>query len=141
MVGGVGEKKTLRTVARFADIWNAQVGLDGAQHKIDVLQRHCDDAGRDIGEIELSIDSGPMIRDTAAQARAAVTERAVASGTTPPDEGSSYHWVGSVDELAERILGYKALGFTTVTCSFSPPYDEETMTRLVREVKPLVEAA
>jgi len=141
MVGGVGEKKTLRTVARFADIWNAQVGLDGAQHKIDVLQRHCDDAGRDIGEIELSIDSGPMIRDTSAQARAAVAEIAAASGAAPPDPASPYHWVGTVDELAERIVAYKALGFTTVTCSFGPPYDEETMTRLVREVKPLVGVA
>jgi len=141
MVGGVGEKKTLRTVARFADIWNAQVGLDGAQHKIDVLQRHCDDAGRDIGDIELSIDSGPMIRDTTGQARSAVVERALADGTTPPDPASPYNWVGSVEDLAERILAYTALGFTTVTCSFSPPYDAETMTRLVREVKPLVEAA
>ncbi len=140
MVGGVGEKKTLRTVARLADIWNAQVGIDGAQHKIDVLQRHCDDADRDIGEIELSIDSGPMIRDTTAEARAAVTAIAADRGTAPPDPASAYHWVGSVEELADRILAYKALGFTTVTCSFSPPYDEETMTRLVREVKPIVDA-
>jgi alkanesulfonate monooxygenase SsuD/methylene tetrahydromethanopterin reductase-like flavin-dependent oxidoreductase (luciferase family) len=141
MVGGVGEKKTLRTVARFADIWNAQVGLDGAQHKIDVLQRHCDDAGRDIGEIELSIDSGPFIRSTTAEAWAEAAAIAASHGATPPDPASAYHWVGSVDDLAERILAYKALGFTTVTCSFSPPYDEETMTRLVREVKPIVDAA
>jgi alkanesulfonate monooxygenase SsuD/methylene tetrahydromethanopterin reductase-like flavin-dependent oxidoreductase (luciferase family) len=141
MVGGVGEKKTLRTVARFADIWNAQVGLDGAQHKIDVLRRHCDDAGRDIGEIELSIDSGPIIRDTTAEARAVVAALAAARGVAPPDPDSPYNWVGSVDDLAERILGYTALGFTAVTCSFSPPYDEETMTRLIREVKPLVDAA
>jgi len=82
-----------------------------------------------------------MIRDTAAQARAAVAELAVARGATPPDPASPYHWVGTVDELAERILAYKALGFTTLTCSFGPPYDEETMTRLMREVKPLVEGA
>lgn len=139
MVGGVGERKTLRTVARFADIWNAQVDLAGAQHKIDVLRRHCDDAGRDVGEIEFSIDSSAMIRDTDEEARAALVAIAEANGRTPPDPDGSFHWVGTVERLAERMRAYADLGFTTVTCSASPPYDEETLTRLIREVKPLAE--
>ncbi len=139
MVGGVGEKKTLRTVARYADIWNAQVDLTGAQHKVDVLERHCADADRDPAEIVYRIDSAPMIRDTEAEARAGAVAASTANGTTPPDPDAALPWVGTVDQVAERIRGYAAFGFTAVTCSLGPPYDEETLTRLIREVKPLAE--
>ena len=54
MVGGMGEKKTLRLVARYADACNlfAYAGKDVLRHKLDVLQRHCEDIGRDYEEIE-----------------------------------------------------------------------------------------
>ncbi|GAA2096714.1 LLM class F420-dependent oxidoreductase [Microlunatus panaciterrae] len=140
MVGGVGERKTLRTVARYADIWNAQASLDEAPHKLEVLRRHCLEAGRDLADIELSVDSGPMIRDTLDEARAAMASIAKANGTRPPDPDSSFHWVGTVDQVVERLCRYVDLGFTTVTCSLQPPYDAETLTRLIHEVRPRVEA-
>jgi alkanesulfonate monooxygenase SsuD/methylene tetrahydromethanopterin reductase-like flavin-dependent oxidoreductase (luciferase family) len=140
MVGGSGERKTLRSVARHADIWNAQVNLDNVGHKIEVLRRHCDEANRDFGEIELSVDSGPLIRDTRSEAWSALTAIAAANDASPPDPENSFHWVGTVDDLAERMRNYVAHGFTTVTCALAPPYDEETLTRLIREVKPLAEA-
>jgi alkanesulfonate monooxygenase SsuD/methylene tetrahydromethanopterin reductase-like flavin-dependent oxidoreductase (luciferase family) len=141
LVGGGGERKTLLTVARYADMWNVQVGVDEAQHKVDVLQRHCDTVRRDIAEIEFSIDSSHFIRDTEEEARAALDAIAVATGQRAPGPNSTFHWVGSPEQVAERMAAYAALGFTTVTCSLGPPYDEETITRLIREVKPLVEAA
>ena len=54
MVGGMGEKKTLRLGARYADACNlfAYGGADLIRHKLDVLQRHCEDVGRDYEEIE-----------------------------------------------------------------------------------------
>lgn len=56
LIGGDGEKKTLRLVAQYADIWNSTVsGLDGLRHKIDVLNRHCDAVGRDSGEIRRTV--------------------------------------------------------------------------------------
>ncbi len=141
LVGGGGERKTLLTVARYADMWNVQVGLDEAQHKVDVLQQHCDSVGRDIAEIEFSIDSSHLIRDNEAEARAALEAIAAANGVPAPDPTSTFHWVGSPEQVAERMAAYAALGFGTVTCSLGPPYDEETLTRLIREVKPLAEAA
>jgi alkanesulfonate monooxygenase SsuD/methylene tetrahydromethanopterin reductase-like flavin-dependent oxidoreductase (luciferase family) len=48
MVGGAGEKKTLRLVARYADACNIfATGTEEVAHKLDVLRRHCDDEGRD----------------------------------------------------------------------------------------------
>jgi probable F420-dependent oxidoreductase len=53
LIGGEGERKTLRIVAEHADIWHAFVHPDALGHKLDVLQRHADDVGRDVAEIEL----------------------------------------------------------------------------------------
>jgi F420-dependent oxidoreductase-like protein len=52
LIGGAGEKKTLRLVAQYADIWNSMAtDADELMHKIDVLNRHCDAVGRDPGGI------------------------------------------------------------------------------------------
>lgn len=52
LIGGDGEKKTLRLVAQYADIWNSvATDVDELKHKVDVLNRHCDAVGRDPGEI------------------------------------------------------------------------------------------
>lgn len=54
LIGGMGEKKTLRLVAQYADACNlfVRAGIDTLRHKLDVLQQHCDDVGRDYDEIE-----------------------------------------------------------------------------------------
>ena len=54
LVGGGGEKKTLRLVAQYADACNlfAFMGNEELARKLEVLQRHCDNIGRDHGEIE-----------------------------------------------------------------------------------------
>ncbi len=54
MVGGMGEKKTLRLVAQYADACNlfAGAGTDEIRKKLDVLKRHCEAVGRPYDEIE-----------------------------------------------------------------------------------------
>ncbi|MHA2181931.1 MAG: TIGR03560 family F420-dependent LLM class oxidoreductase, partial [Promethearchaeota archaeon] len=56
MVGGNGEKRTLRTLAKFGDICNLDFNHPGSpelfKHKIEVLERHCEEFGRDPAEIE-----------------------------------------------------------------------------------------
>lgn len=54
LIGGSGERKTLRLVAQYADVWNSTSSLDELPHKIDVLRRHCDAVGRDFSEIRLT---------------------------------------------------------------------------------------
>ncbi|MFD9895188.1 TIGR03560 family F420-dependent LLM class oxidoreductase [Amycolatopsis sp. NPDC059027] len=54
-IGGSGEKRTLRTTAKYAQHWNFVGGTpEEFAHKRDVLYRHCADIGRDPGEITLS---------------------------------------------------------------------------------------
>ena len=54
MIGGMGEKRTLRLVAQYADACNlfSYGGSDLVRHKLDVLRSHCEDVGRDYEEIE-----------------------------------------------------------------------------------------
>jgi F420-dependent oxidoreductase-like protein len=54
LIGGGGEKRTLRIAAEHADEWNAWTSPDVLAHKVGVLRRHCDDLGRDPGEIAVS---------------------------------------------------------------------------------------
>ncbi|BBX47817.1 TIGR03560 family F420-dependent LLM class oxidoreductase [Mycobacterium cookii] len=56
LIGGGGEKKTLRMVAQYADVWNStDYDADVVAHKIGVLQRHCDTVGRDVTEIQKTV--------------------------------------------------------------------------------------
>jgi F420-dependent oxidoreductase-like protein len=56
LIGGGGEKKTLRMVAQYADVWNStDYELDVVAHKLDVLQRHCDTVSRDFAEIQKTV--------------------------------------------------------------------------------------
>jgi alkanesulfonate monooxygenase SsuD/methylene tetrahydromethanopterin reductase-like flavin-dependent oxidoreductase (luciferase family) len=54
LIGGGGERKTLRYTAEFADIWHGFGGPDVIRHKNEVLDGHCADVGRDPAEIERS---------------------------------------------------------------------------------------
>jgi F420-dependent oxidoreductase-like protein len=54
MIGGGGEQKTLRLVAKYADACNffARMGVDAVRRKLDILKGHCEKVGRDYSEIE-----------------------------------------------------------------------------------------
>jgi len=55
LIGGDGEKKTLRLVAQYADVWNTTTSdPEIFTNKLEVLRRHCDDVGRDISEIRMT---------------------------------------------------------------------------------------
>src|SRR5437868_1312311 len=51
LIGGGGEQKTLRTVARYADYWHGHGPPDVIRHKLEVLARHCAEVGRDLRDI------------------------------------------------------------------------------------------
>lgn len=79
LIGGGGEKKTLRYTAEHADIWHGFGGPDVIRHKNQVLDGHCDDVGRDPSEIERSVGAKP---------------RAPESGDALVDAGSTFITIG-----------------------------------------------
>ncbi len=139
MIGGSGEKKTLRTVARYADMWNAMGTPEMLAHKVEVLRGHCDAVGRDIAEIEFTLGVKLTIRDTADEADR-VWKAAIANNRTPQAdvEDDDTFWNGTPEQIADRMRPYVELGFRTVISEQPAPYDIETFERFVGEVVPLV---
>jgi alkanesulfonate monooxygenase SsuD/methylene tetrahydromethanopterin reductase-like flavin-dependent oxidoreductase (luciferase family) len=140
MIGGSGERKTLRTVARYADMWNAMGTVEKMAHKIEVLRAHCADVGRDPAEIEFTLGVKLTIRDSEAEAdrvwRAAMEHNRTPLANVADDDT---FWNGTVEQIADRLRPYVELGFTTVISEQPAPYDTETLERFIGEVKPLVE--
>jgi alkanesulfonate monooxygenase SsuD/methylene tetrahydromethanopterin reductase-like flavin-dependent oxidoreductase (luciferase family) len=140
MIGGSGEKKTLRTVAKYADMWNAMGPLELMAHKVEVLKGHCDAVGRDINEIEFTLGVKLTIRDSAAEADR-VWKAAMENNRTPlaDVEDDDTFWLGSPEQIADKLRPYVELGFRTVISEQPAPYDVETLERFVGEVKPLID--
>ena len=140
MIGGSGEKKTLRTVARYADMWNAMGPLDLMRRKVEVLRGHCEAAGRDPAEIEFTLGLKTTIRDSQAEAERVWREHMAHNRTPLPRvEADDTFWRGTPEQIAERLAPYVELGFTTAISEIPAPYDDESIERFIGEVKPLVE--
>ncbi|MEA9985694.1 MULTISPECIES: LLM class F420-dependent oxidoreductase [Subtercola] len=63
LIGGGGEKKTLRIVAKHADIWHSFADTETLERKLVILRAHCDEIGRDFNEIEISTGTRPHTED------------------------------------------------------------------------------
>ena len=139
MIGGSGEKKTLRTVASYADMWNAMGTPEFLAHKVEVLRGHCDAVGRDISEIEFTVGVKLTIRDSQAEAER-VMHAALEHNRTPWSEvaDDDTFWNGTPAQIADKLAPYVELGFRTVISEQPAPYDVETLERFIGEVKPLL---
>ena len=142
MIGGGGERKTLRTVARYADMWNESGSVELLQHKDEVLRAHCASVGRDSAEIERTTSCKPVIRSTEAAARRA-WEAQMAHNRTPMSEveDDETFWAGTPEQISELMIARRQIGFDTFIAEMAAPYDQETLERWIGEVKPMVDAA
>jgi len=136
-VGGGGEKVTLRLVAKYADMNNVGGGVAQVRRKEEILLEHCAAVGRDPAEIERTTGIGTVfIRDDRAEAerifRQAFERNRVA--TMWRDQP-----VGTPEDVAEMLAPYLGLGYRHLIAGIPAAYDEESMTRLITEVKPLLE--
>jgi alkanesulfonate monooxygenase SsuD/methylene tetrahydromethanopterin reductase-like flavin-dependent oxidoreductase (luciferase family) len=137
LIGGDGEKKTLHTVAKYADAWNTSGDIEFVRHKDEVLRRWCDTVGRDQSEIERTLGLGlVVIRDDMAEARRA--EAAIREHHPGYDEAGR---LGSAAQIAESLVPYVELGFRHIFFDSPAPFDGETLERFVGEVKPILAAA
>ena len=140
MIGGSGERKTLRTVARYADMWNAMGRPEVLAHKVEVLKAHCAEVGRDPAQIEFTVGCKPIIRDSEAEARRVWRDWMELNQTPMAKvEQDETFWPGSPEQVAERLLAVRPLGFNTAIAEIPAPYDDETLARFIGEVKPLVD--
>lgn len=142
LIGGSGRRKTLRTVARHADMWNGFGTAETIRELVDVLAAHCAAAGRDPDSIERTCNLWLVIRDDPAEARR-VWAWTVAHNRATPERMSddARPLLGTPETIAEAIRRYVDAGVSGVMVELPAPYDIETLERLIGEVKPLVDAS
>jgi F420-dependent oxidoreductase-like protein len=115
MIGGGGEKRTLRLVAQYADKCNVTGDVDTLSRKIEVLQRHCADVGRDPSEIDVTWMS-PLILTSSEENTAEM--RAILAASGAPEEIAGFT-VGQPHEVPELVAGHLAAGADEVIFSFA----------------------
>ena len=104
MIGGGGEKKTLRLVAEHADMCNLFGDPDTVRHKLKVLRSHCDDVGRDPTEIGVTHLSSALVSAGADEQAAWIEENRPAN--TTHDAYAARMGAGLVEDQIGR---YRAL--------------------------------
>jgi F420-dependent oxidoreductase-like protein len=133
LIGGSGPKKTLRTTAAYADLWNAYGAPEEIAVGDAVLRDHCRDLGRDEREIARTVTQDAVIRDTAEAAQAAYDERSAIHGLDAKTDVDSNRYVlmtGPPATIAERLRPYAAVGVDEVIWIFRHPFDLETIERI-----------
>lgn len=127
LVGGSGEKKTLRSVARYADAWHAFGTVERFKRKIGILEEHCAAIGRDVSEITFSCGPWMIIRDEPTEALAALNRHLAPYDSKAADDEET--WVGPPERIAERWRPFLELGVSLVISDMPAPYDRETIER------------
>jgi alkanesulfonate monooxygenase SsuD/methylene tetrahydromethanopterin reductase-like flavin-dependent oxidoreductase (luciferase family) len=138
LVGGGGEKRTLRTVARYADACNLGGGFENVRRKEEILLRHCEEVGRDPSEIERTTGMGTcIIRDDPAEAQRVLEATFAHNGRARTWENQL---VGTPEQVADKMRPFLGIGYRHFIIGFPSPYDAESMERMMTEVKPLLAA-
>jgi F420-dependent oxidoreductase-like protein len=135
MIGGAGEKLTLRVVARHADQWNTFGSPELFKHKINLLGEHCSSVGRDLEEIEISWAGAALVTDSKEDRDAVVNAMASAFGATPEAVEPGL-LVGSSAEVRDRIQRFIEVGVTHFIMIANPPFSHDSIRRFAEEVMP-----
>jgi alkanesulfonate monooxygenase SsuD/methylene tetrahydromethanopterin reductase-like flavin-dependent oxidoreductase (luciferase family) len=120
-IGGGGEKRTLRIVAKLADAWNVPfISPEEFARKRSVLHRHCDDIGRDPADLRCAVNVGLAWREE----------------DLAPQFGNMSDYVrpgvlmGSDEEVLDRIGQYVDAGADQVNIAVRAPFDPAGLERL-----------
>lgn len=135
LIGGGGERRTLRIVAEHADIWNVMGPPTEVRHKAAVLDDHCRRIGRPLGEIRRTVTIRVLIRDRTEDAVNSWHELMVGNQAERVELAVC---AGTPVQVAEYVRAYVDAGFDTIIVELPAPFDMETIERLPAEVLPLV---
>ncbi len=129
MIGGSGEKVTLRLVAQYADFCNVGGDPAAVAHKFAVLRQHCERVGRSYDAITRSNDVGILI---------AATERELAAKKAR--YGDDFDLVGTPDAIIAGLQRYAEVGSQYVTFHMRDAHAIEPILLLGERVVPVVAA-
>jgi alkanesulfonate monooxygenase SsuD/methylene tetrahydromethanopterin reductase-like flavin-dependent oxidoreductase (luciferase family) len=139
-IGGVGERRTLRLVARHADGWNVAY-VDAAEfgRLSGVLDERCAEIGRDPSTIRRGVNLSFNVRATEAEAAAERERLEAAWGPAfPRIEGGGL--LGTPEDAYERVRTYVEAGATDVNVALRAPWDGAALDAYLTEVLPALRA-
>jgi F420-dependent oxidoreductase-like protein len=133
MVGGGGEKRTLRTLARYGDVMNVSGTPDAVKAKIAVLDGHCRAVGRDPSEIEKTVFTAVIVSENEKLIDRVASMSAAGSGMSP-DEAKRVLPIGSPAHVREVVERYAQVGVSQMIMMAQAPWKREIYERLNKEI-------
>jgi F420-dependent oxidoreductase-like protein len=124
LIGGSGERKTLRMVAQYADGCNLFGDPDRARHLLGVLGRHCEDAGRDPAGITKTSMMTLAIAETEAGVKAKLEAMRDAGF---PEQRIAATTAGTPDQILERAHAFREVGIEGLTFSLPDVHDTDAI--------------
>ena len=139
LIGGSGEKRMLRIVARDADIWNGEGDPATYAHKSAVLDERCAEIGRDPATIRRTVGVQPVCirdsRDAAVEALAAILHTNGGSAAEARAWAASSPLADTEEAVAARFRAWRAAGAEEAVVDLPSPIDDETFERLAGPVR------
>jgi alkanesulfonate monooxygenase SsuD/methylene tetrahydromethanopterin reductase-like flavin-dependent oxidoreductase (luciferase family) len=143
-IAGGGEKKTLRTAAKYAQYTNFDSRPETFQRKSEILQQHCGDVGRDFAEITRSTDYNVVVGDTEKDVEDKLAWiREHYAKLVPADEADRTvdlfrnSLAGTPEQIVERLRAMESLGMTYAICYFvDAVLDPSNVDRFATQVIP-----
>ena len=135
LVGGSGEKRTLRTLAMYGDMFNLDgwargpMTLDYYHHKLNVIARHCEKVGRDPAEIKNTMLVPVLVTDDKAEAETFIARRNLGEGT----------FAGPKNFVIDRIGEFKEAGLDEMMFAGLPNANIDQFHYFNEEILPVFE--
>jgi len=133
-IGGSG-LGSLRIAARYADTWNMQGSPVKFAERAAVLERCCVEAGRDFGEIQLSLHPQLALERTHDEAEAFAARTAATLGQNLEDQQGSW-LLGTPAEVTDQLRRYMEVGVSHWVIGIGHPFDMRPLRMLREEVLP-----
>ncbi len=131
LIGGSGERKTLRIVAQYADACNLFGSSETVKKKLAVLREHCRNAGRDYNSILKTKLGNVTIDKDRDAARKRVEERFKG---TPEQRVKEYAIYGNPEDVRRQVEAFRDAGIEYLILNFEPQRELETMNLFADEV-------
>jgi alkanesulfonate monooxygenase SsuD/methylene tetrahydromethanopterin reductase-like flavin-dependent oxidoreductase (luciferase family) len=139
MIGGSGEKKTLRMVAQYADASNLFGDVDRIRHLVGVLEEHCSTLDRDPAQITKTRLGSLILHDKADTALK--VKEGIVSQSADPDRSAAMVSAGDADSIGEEVQAYLDAGLDGLIFNMPEVHDLEQVARAGELLSKLIPAA
>jgi F420-dependent oxidoreductase-like protein len=127
MIGGSGERKTLKIVAKYADACNIFGSVETVKHKLRILREHCRSVGRDYDSI-LKTKLGHVVID---KSKENVTE---AIKQLPEDRRREYAIYGTPEEVRKQVEAFRDAGIEYLIVNLKPDRELQALDLFASEI-------